>query len=293
MTSTPARSSAPTTFRTCSSVKRCRIACDPSRSVESVMRTSGACGLMRSLRPGSMRPPAARRPARADVASNTRSGRSSRSSSQSTPPAEASTPRCLARSRPADAGSTPTMYRTSTCSLRCSLATRSVPMLPGPTIAVVALPMALPSFHSASNCMQFSEKSGRTEPGYPATRWPAPDPDPERRPVACGLRPSPDGAQGGVRFGECASDDRPPDDRLPDQPDPARPHAVRTGSVTASYRELFAEPRLRRLALADVCARLPQGMVTITLLLVVAQHASMTVAGLVVAGYTLDRKSVL
>ena len=64
---------------------------------------------------------------------------------------------------------------------------------------------------------------------------------------------------------------------------------MRTGSVTASYRELFAEPRVRRLALADVCARLPQGMVTITLLLVVAQHASMTVAGLVVAGYTLGQ----
>jgi MFS family permease len=53
------------------------------------------------------------------------------------------------------------------------------------------------------------------------------------------------------------------------------------------YRALFAEPVLRRLAAADVCARLPQGMVTITLLLVAAQHASMTVAGLVVAAYTL------
>jgi MFS family permease len=46
---------------------------------------------------------------------------------------------------------------------------------------------------------------------------------------------------------------------------------------------------LRRLAVADVCARLPQGMVSITLLLVAAQHASMTVAGLVVAGYTLGQ----
>jgi hypothetical protein len=52
----------------------------------------------------------------------------------------------------------------------------------------------------------------------------------------------------------------------------------------ASYRELFAQPVLRRLAVSDVCARLPQGMVSITLLLVAAQHASMTVAGLVVAG---------
>src|SRR5580700_3674216 len=57
----------------------------------------------------------------------------------------------------------------------------------------------------------------------------------------------------------------------------------------ASYRELFAHPVLRRLAVADVCARLPQGMVSITLLLVAAQHASMTVAGLVVAGYTLGQ----
>jgi hypothetical protein len=34
-----------------------------------------------------------------------------------------------------------------------------------------------------------------------------------------------------------------------------------THAVAASYRELFAEPVLRRLAVADVCARLPQGMV--------------------------------
>src|SRR5580704_11050081 len=56
-----------------------------------------------------------------------------------------------------------------------------------------------------------------------------------------------------------------------------------------SYRGLFAQPALRRLALADVCARLPQGMTSLTLLLVAAQHASMTVAGLVVAGYTLGQ----
>jgi Major Facilitator Superfamily len=60
-------------------------------------------------------------------------------------------------------------------------------------------------------------------------------------------------------------------------------------SVAASYRGLLAEPVLRRLALADACARLPQGMTSITLLLVAAQHASMTVAGLVVAGYTLGQ----
>ena len=60
-------------------------------------------------------------------------------------------------------------------------------------------------------------------------------------------------------------------------------------AVGTSYRGLFAQPVLRRLAVADVCARLPQGMVSITLLLVAAQHASMTVAGLVVAGYTLGQ----
>ena len=60
-----------------------------------------------------------------------------------------------------------------------------------------------------------------------------------------------------------------------------------TAGVAGSYRRLFAEPVLRRLALADVCARLPQGMMSITLLLVAAQHASMAVAGLALAGYTL------
>ena len=59
--------------------------------------------------------------------------------------------------------------------------------------------------------------------------------------------------------------------------------------VAAPYHGLFARPVLRRLAVADICARLPQGMVSITLLLVAAQHASMTVAGLAVAGYTLGQ----
>ncbi|HEX6450252.1 MAG TPA: MFS transporter [Trebonia sp.] len=56
-----------------------------------------------------------------------------------------------------------------------------------------------------------------------------------------------------------------------------------------SYRRLLGEPMLRRLAVADVCARLPQGMVSITLLLVAAAHAAMTTAGLVVAVYTLGQ----
>jgi MFS family permease len=57
----------------------------------------------------------------------------------------------------------------------------------------------------------------------------------------------------------------------------------------APYRRLFAEPVLRGLAVADACARLPQGMLGITLLLVVAEHASMTTAGLAVAAYTLGQ----
>lgn len=60
-------------------------------------------------------------------------------------------------------------------------------------------------------------------------------------------------------------------------------------AASESYRRLLAEPVLRRLAVADICARLPQGMVSITLLLVVAVHASMTTAGLTVAGYTLGQ----
>src|SRR5580693_6812883 len=65
--------------------------------------------------------------------------------------------------------------------------------------------------------------------------------------------------------------------------------SVRSVPGVAGYRGLFAQPVLRRLAVADVCARLPQGMVSLTLLLVAAQHASMTVAGLAVAGYTLGQ----
>ena len=57
----------------------------------------------------------------------------------------------------------------------------------------------------------------------------------------------------------------------------------------AAYRGLFAEPALRRLAIADAFARLPQGMVGLTVLLVAAEHASMAVAALVVAGYTLGQ----
>jgi MFS family permease len=53
------------------------------------------------------------------------------------------------------------------------------------------------------------------------------------------------------------------------------------------YRRLFAVPGSSRLAAADLCARLPQGMMSLTVLLVAAQHASMRVAGLALAGCTL------
>src|ERR1700733_6353013 len=59
--------------------------------------------------------------------------------------------------------------------------------------------------------------------------------------------------------------------------------------AAGSYGRLLGDPVLRGLAVADVCARLPQGMISITLLLVAAVHASMTTAGLVVAGYTLGQ----
>lgn len=55
------------------------------------------------------------------------------------------------------------------------------------------------------------------------------------------------------------------------------------------YRRLFADRVLRGLAVADACARLPQGMLSITLLLVAAEHRSMTAAGLAVAGYALGQ----
>ena len=53
------------------------------------------------------------------------------------------------------------------------------------------------------------------------------------------------------------------------------------------YRDLLAQRTLRRLAAADACARLPQGMMSLTVLLVAAQHAPMGVAGLALAGHTL------
>jgi MFS family permease len=59
------------------------------------------------------------------------------------------------------------------------------------------------------------------------------------------------------------------------------------GVIAGPYRKLLAEPAARRIAVADACARLPQGMTSLTLLLVAAQHASMAVAGLALAACTL------
>jgi MFS family permease len=53
------------------------------------------------------------------------------------------------------------------------------------------------------------------------------------------------------------------------------------------YRRLLAAPGTVRLAVADVCARLPQGMLSLTVLLAAAQHGSMTAAGLALAGCTV------
>jgi predicted MFS family arabinose efflux permease len=53
------------------------------------------------------------------------------------------------------------------------------------------------------------------------------------------------------------------------------------------YRRLLAVPGSRTLTAADLCARLPQGMLSVTVLLVAAQHASMRVAGFALAGSTL------
>jgi len=53
------------------------------------------------------------------------------------------------------------------------------------------------------------------------------------------------------------------------------------------YRRLLAAPGSARLAAADGCARLPQGMLSLTVLLTAAQHASMTSASLALAGCTV------
>src|SRR5688572_18392251 len=75
----------------------------------------------------------------AEVASNTTSGNGSWASSQSTPPALAARPLPAARRSPGLSGSMPTIQRGSISGERNSLCSRSVPMLPDPTMAAVRL----------------------------------------------------------------------------------------------------------------------------------------------------------
>ena len=76
----------------------------------------------------------------AEVHSKTMSGSSDWRNSQSTPSWLASSPTEAARRSPSEVGSTPIMYRGSMMSLRrISLNIRSVPILPGPTMAAVPL----------------------------------------------------------------------------------------------------------------------------------------------------------
>src|SRR6218665_3349296 len=64
----------------------------------------------------------------------------------STPSAVVLMPISLARFKPSDAGSIPTIHTGSSTGLRCSLASRSVPMLPGPIRAHLIFFMGIPSF---------------------------------------------------------------------------------------------------------------------------------------------------
>jgi predicted MFS family arabinose efflux permease len=59
--------------------------------------------------------------------------------------------------------------------------------------------------------------------------------------------------------------------------------------VPSSYRRLAADPVLRRLAAADVMARVPQGMLSMTVLLAVSWHSSLRTAGLVLAAHTVGQ----
>src|ERR1039457_5874917 len=96
--------------------------------------------------------------ARALVASNTISRSGSWRSSQSTPSWLAARPIRASRCSPSDAGSTPTMYRGSTAPpRRSSLNIRSVPMLPGPTMAAVTLSLIV--------CLESKAGSHTAEPG--------------------------------------------------------------------------------------------------------------------------------
>ncbi len=60
-------------------------------------------------------------------------------------------------------------------------------------------------------------------------------------------------------------------------------------SASGGYRALLGRAAYRRIAVADVCARLPQGMLSVALLLTVTEHRPVAVAGLALSGYTLGQ----
>src|SRR5215207_7695692 len=100
-----------------------------------------------------------RRCALAEVASKTMSicGKTSMPSSPSTPSAVVGMPSRFARAKPSDAGSTPTMAPSSMCfAWRSILTMRSVPMLPGPTMAAF-------SFSLTSSLLSAHLEAGLTQ----------------------------------------------------------------------------------------------------------------------------------
>ena len=137
----------------------------------------------------------------AEVASNTRSG--SRAGQQPVHATRGRLQRRAAGPGPGRRmpGPPPPCTRTSTCSLRCSLASRSVPMLPGPTIAAVALlisssvpanrAVTLPSPRTRGHGVTRADRDGGGDRAgqdhLPASR-PRPGPDRVRQPRQGGER---------------------------------------------------------------------------------------------------------
>ena len=109
------------------------------------------------------------------MASKIRSGSSSCLSSQSTPSWVETRPLSAASLSPSDDGSTPIIQRGSITSERSSLYMRSVPMLPGPTIAAVLLVI----FYSSNSAVSVSKPlidASTLSPGANGTNGPsAPD----------------------------------------------------------------------------------------------------------------------
>ncbi len=69
---------------------------------------------------------------------------------------------------------------------------------------------------------------------------------------------------------------------------PERPEDTRTGRATDRYRTFLAVPGAARLLISSIVARLPRGMATLAILLLIRQEkGSFTPAGLVVGAFTL------